>query len=397
MAISGDFFEKKREWSKIKDQILGHYLTAYLGKIVRTGRATRVVDCFAGKGRFGDGSPGSPVIICDRIAEALGRSPHADLKAVFIERVHASTLEKNLQSFRGHEVIKGDYEECVRRFLTRPIDSNRNYFFYVDPYGVKSLDFDHFTSLARARLASLELLVNLNTTGFLREGCRLLKLSRQIPEWAANLEADVGEKNTPERMNCVAGGAYWQEILAQFQANRIDFHEAEEKFIEGYVACMRHLFGHVIHIAIRERSHHMPKYRLVFATNHQHGLLLMADEMHAARRELIASEDGNQLYLFDDTVLDSMNGPPILDRILAELSSPLELTELLCRLIEKNGIAFAGSDYKREIRASEGKCLDLTRDPALTPEGRKATAVDEKKYRITVARKKIPHTPLLPL
>ena len=75
MGTTDSFFEKKHEWSMLKDQILDYYLTPYLGKILSTGRPTRIADCFAGKGRFDDGSDGSPLIIARQMAAAFERSP----------------------------------------------------------------------------------------------------------------------------------------------------------------------------------------------------------------------------------------------------------------------------------------------------------------------------------
>jgi len=91
----------------------------------------------------------------------------------------------------GCEVIPGDYEQCVLRFLSGRLERDRNYFFYVDPYGVKSLEFDHCARLKQVGFHSLEMLINLNSTGFLREGCRLLKLGRAVPDWADDADYDT--------------------------------------------------------------------------------------------------------------------------------------------------------------------------------------------------------------
>ena len=98
MAIKGDFFEKKREWSILKDRILDEYLTPYMAKILRTGSPTRLVDCFAGKGKFGDGSDGSPLIMAKHIAEELTRNPAVDLRGIFIEKKYATELQRNLDA-----------------------------------------------------------------------------------------------------------------------------------------------------------------------------------------------------------------------------------------------------------------------------------------------------------
>ena len=61
--MTQDFFKAKRPWSKYKDFILGYYLEPYIPKVATLKKPILVVDCFAGCGRFGDGEPGSPLII----------------------------------------------------------------------------------------------------------------------------------------------------------------------------------------------------------------------------------------------------------------------------------------------------------------------------------------------
>src|SRR3990172_6464904 len=67
------FFRVKREWSRVKDRIVGTYIACYLKTIQLRGRPIIIVDAFAGPGRFGDGSEGSPLIICGAIDKAPKR------------------------------------------------------------------------------------------------------------------------------------------------------------------------------------------------------------------------------------------------------------------------------------------------------------------------------------
>ena len=59
-----DFFEGKRPWSVIKDEILGAYMSPYIAKVNRLKRRILLIDGYAGPGVFDDGSAGSPLIIC---------------------------------------------------------------------------------------------------------------------------------------------------------------------------------------------------------------------------------------------------------------------------------------------------------------------------------------------
>ncbi len=387
MGAKDDFFTKKREWSALKDRILDYYLTPYLRKILSTGYPTRIADCFAGKGMFGDGSEGSPLIIARHIDQETKRDPSVDLKGIFIERQFASDLRRNLSPYGELcVVLEGDFEDRFKHFISMRTDRDRNYFFYVDPYGIKSLSFAYFKSVKELGFRSTEVLINLNTTGFLREGLRLLKVTREVPDWACDLDYEVDRKNTPTHMTEVAGGDYWQGILHMYQDSRIDFHQAEQLLTESYRRKLSEVFRYVVDVPIKERSHHMPKYRLIFASDHQHGLLLMADEMHKAWRVLLNSETGGQLYLFEEDEMTFGKEMKVEERVWAILTAEMELRDLLCSLVLNYGIACSTSDYKTVIKKHEGALFEIVRDQPFTPTGKRATHMDQDKCRILVSR-----------
>jgi len=386
MAVKGNFFAEKREWSKLKDQILDEYLTPYLAKILKTGRPTRIADCFAGKGKFDDGTPGSPLIIARHIAEQQTRNPAADLRGIFIERKYVADLRANLAPFESCEVLPDDYEHCVQHFLSRPRNVERNYFFYVDPYGIKCLNFAYFQQLKAVGFKSLEILLNLNTTGFLREGCRMLRYTRELPDWATDLDYERDSKNTPTRMDAIAGGDYWQDILSDFEKGTLAFNEAEERFTGEYARRLRAILPFVVNVPIKDRSHRLPKYRLIFATNHHAGLFLMTDTMNKAWRTLLTRESGGQLFLFNDEQWTNTSGPSIEAKIWDETAISTELAALLIRLIEKHGIAHSTSEYSTAIRKHEGTMFQVQRDPDTTLTGLKARHLDYNRARIVVKR-----------
>ncbi len=52
-----DFFEGKRPWSVIKDQVLNSYMSPYLNKVKSLQKPILLIDGFAGPGVFDDQSP----------------------------------------------------------------------------------------------------------------------------------------------------------------------------------------------------------------------------------------------------------------------------------------------------------------------------------------------------
>ena len=96
-----DFFKEKKDWSEIKDTLLGAYLKPYFQKVLMTKRPIFYVDCFSGKGRFDDGKPGSPIIALDIRKDCIAqtRLENAQIDMCFIDLNYASDLELNLSSY----------------------------------------------------------------------------------------------------------------------------------------------------------------------------------------------------------------------------------------------------------------------------------------------------------
>ncbi|MCJ7694429.1 MAG: three-Cys-motif partner protein TcmP, partial [Anaerolineaceae bacterium] len=128
-----EFFKEKKIWSEIKDRLLGWYLTPYLSKILWTKRSVNYIDCFAGKGKFGDGNPGSPIIALDSIKNTLLRTKteNIQINSYFIDSNYSNELEKNLSSYTTTKIINGRFEEEIISLLEDKQD--QNIFLYIDP------------------------------------------------------------------------------------------------------------------------------------------------------------------------------------------------------------------------------------------------------------------------
>jgi three-Cys-motif partner protein len=219
MKATDNFFSKKRSWSKLKDEILISYLTPYLTKISYTRCPITIADCFAGKGIFDDGQLGSPLYIAQAIKDFNQQSASkVDVQGVFVEKKYFKELQENLCPFKECKLIERDYENWAAKFVKENRDQRRNLLLYVDPYGVKHLSFHHFKEICSLDLNSIEILLNFNSFGFLREGCRLLGLR----DFECNEDSDVYEQdeaNSVPRMNAIANGSYWQMILSEAYIN----------------------------------------------------------------------------------------------------------------------------------------------------------------------------------
>ena len=98
-----DFFRKKREWSKYKDFILGYYLEPYVPKVNHLKKPILVIHCFAGRGEFWDGQPGSPLIISYIVRK--WRDKGVPIRGIFIEAEPENYRPPMQQSSKNTELM----------------------------------------------------------------------------------------------------------------------------------------------------------------------------------------------------------------------------------------------------------------------------------------------------
>lgn len=380
-----NYFKEKKDWSRIKDDLLESYLTLYFQKILTTGRPVVYIDAFAGKGLFDDGEKGSPLIALEISDLAIQRSKqkYNHIEHYFIEHNYADELANNIKERKAH-VIKGTYEDNIGDILK--VNTGKNIFLYVDPFGIKSLHFDKFNLLDRRKFYSVELLLNLNSFGFLREGCRLFGVEGFKYEGLEEREYFEGSiiKNDIRNMDKVANGTYWQSIIADYKNGLIDGFEAEERFVKEYCQQLEQIFDYVINIPIKAKKlKNMPKYRMVFGSNKKDGVIKMADNMYKRWKTMQENEQNGQLALFE---MDrNFRGDYIelnYEKIIFDTLGPkyIRYDDFLCNIIKNYGVLYDISKINQTIKKlEENKRIDVYRIPEFTPKtGKKATWVDWK-------------------
>lgn len=390
MGHTKDFFIKKKSWSGLKDQILDYYLTPYIAKILKTGKPLVIVDCFAGKGKFDDGELGSPLIIARHITSILDDHTrrNREISAVLIEKKYYDDLANNVSAYRNCTVWAGTFEDHLTRIIQ--LNPSNNLFVYIDPYGIKCLDFNRFADIKKNNFYTLELLLNFNSVGFLREGLRLLKFDNHGLEEEDGEDYELDETNNLANMTRIANGDYWIELAGAIRDNKLTMYEAEQIFIKQYTAQIQSLFKYVLTIPIKQKTRNVPKYRLIFGTNNQEGLLLMADSMHKRWQKIIEEQRGSQMVLFDDyefpdLSLIDVNEFDLKEEIinaLKDAGGTLLLKDLIVNLILKLGVTFSESYYKKYIKSMP---LVIKRVPEKTPRGKKSESMDYNEYDIWIS------------
>lgn len=279
---SDDFFEGKRPWSRIKDRILGSYMKPYVAKVMKNvGQPLLLIDAFAGPGKFGDGSPGSPLIIC----EAAATHAKGNYRAIFVneKRKYHLQLDAILRAGGWHPAataILGDGQDLLRAVV--PLLKTQSVFLYIDPFGL-DCEFDTLEPfLARNRDYSTEILINLSA-GFHRLAAREALISGtgdpdQIAGWHAKLTRTLG-------------GDYWKEAL--LADNGMEAKAREQLVIDGYRQRLSST-GYLTYTGacpILERRDSATKYYMVFASRHPAAMVLFNDAMCKAFNEYLHEQE----------------------------------------------------------------------------------------------------------
>ena len=401
-----EFFEEKKDWSRIKDTLLGAYLPVYFQKVIHTKKPIVYIDCFAGAGKFARGDEdGSPLIALKERRTAIAKSTYSNPKIdmYFIEPVYADVLQKNIADFAcddGHGrviVIRDTYENAVPRILSGVKDAN--VFLYVDPFGIKYLGNRIFADACKNFKGSVELLLNLNSFGFIREACRV--------------------------SGAIAGGDYWKKIIEDYRNDSAVSPKpsltAEKTFSAAYRRSLSQsgggCFRYVLDMPIRIKAGSYPKYRMVYATNHPDGCIAMADNMFNRAGDLYVDvQSGGQLSLFEFDVNQNMKAGEsqirsgiveVLDKRNASFSKALKelggsdgdgrttktlkvrLNPLLANFFCENGVVCAKKDIIEILKKLESEgIIEVSREPSHTNRGAETKFwSDDKGQKVFIKRK----------
>lgn len=390
-----DFFKEKKPWSEVKDELLGHYLKPYFQKILHTRRAIVYVDCFAGKGVFEDGKPGSPLIALHTIDDCLGQTTitQSNIQPYFIDLNYAEELTKNLTTYPHVNVISGKYEDQIGSILKDK--SGCNIFLYVDPYGIKALDYSLFDSFSSQGFYSIELLINMNSFGFIREGCRVLgvKFEDDILEDLVEYDSTqlTADKKSKEALDRIAGGDYWVAIIEKKRKGIITAYEAEAEFAEAYCNRMRQSYAYVLNMPLRIKEGQVPKYRMIHATNHADGALLMVENIFGRWEFMQDIQRGGQISLFEENVEnETINEDDIRRKVvdhLSSLSSFNRMNPIMADFYSIYGVICRTSTIKSIFKDFEKSGqLIVRRTPETTGKGRASTFFADEKGKVTELR-----------
>lgn len=351
--MADDFFKQKREWSKYKDFILDYYLTPYLEKVKCLQKPICIVDCCAGPGKFDDGSDGSPLIIARHIKKLHDK--RFNVKGLFLEkqRQFFNSLQVNLDLFSAYAEAKHiDFRGYLENIQL--MARNSTIFLYVDPYGIKELPFYELSDIYRTIMehnSSVEVLLNFNSPAFIRCGLVALKMNTQ------SFDTEEGEDEesfgsvegmTTKQMDSIAGGDYWKDIVSD---QSVSFLEKEKKITEFYMQKMNDYFPKVCNYPVQKKYGQLPKYRLIYGTRHEDGILLMNDIMYKAREQFLKHEFAEG-FLFDTRPLEESKDMAVFAKRLYEIvekNGPISRKKIKLIAMQQFFCCYNYSDYSKTV------------------------------------------------
>lgn len=393
-----DFFVEKKPWSEVKDQLLGCYFKPYVAKILHTYKPLVYVDCFAGKGKFDDGNPGSPLIALNTINECLVTTTmdRTQISTIFIDLNYADDLKENLKNYPTATIVSGKYEDNIERILKDKRGSN--VFLYIDPYGIKALQCSLFDSFANGQFNSIELLINLNSFGFIREACNAMGVSFSLDDptiFEDLVEYDPTKMTASDKsiqdLNKIAGGDYWQTIIGDYKQGKITGYDAEVRFAEQYCARLGSSYKYVLNMPLRIKKGQRPKYRLIHATNHRDGCLLMVDNICNRWEALQEIQTGGQMMFWEENYDNQVVEDEEIERKLIEYFSQytnwISLHDALALFFVKYGPICSTGEVKKKLKNFECKGrMSVSRIPSTTSKGKPSSFMTEGKDKTVSVR-----------
>lgn len=409
---NSNFFKEKNNWSVIKDKLLGCYLSPYFQKVLMTKKPIYYVDCFAGKGKFEDGNDGSPLIALQVREDCLNRTNVTQktgaIQPCFIELNHAIELQKNIDTFNSNygsaNVISGKYEETILDCLSNKKDYN--IFLYIDPYGIKALNFELFGKFKMLGFNTFEMLINFNSFGFFRNACKVMSVNYSNDEALISLDDLIEYEPTTfdtnfqseTLLNSIAGGDYWKDIVRDFNDNKFDGYKAEQILSDRYKQQLKKHFSYVLDLPIRLKAGQRPKYRMIHACDHKDGCFLMAQNMQKRKEELFLNiQQSGQLTLFDiipecssTAEGDFITMEEITEKVGKLLNDYHEigLTEYIAAFVNEYGlICDFKTIYDSLNSLAQKNEVKILRNPAYKKNGKQSTFWEESKGKTVTLRR----------
>lgn len=273
------FFKSKRAAAFLKHAILSKYIVPFTAKagFRSDGNRVMIVDGYAGRGRYEDGSPGSPALIAEAAQDPRlrGRSiecmfvekreaEYIELCSMLTEVERGSTTPITWSARRGN--VADHLDELLDRATGVPL------FLFLDPFGL-GLPFEVIASVFERRPRGIgspatEVLFRFDA-GAIRRIRGVLHKSKEPSRDATLLALDTA-----------AGGTWWRDEDDPTMSNE-DYVEWFAGRLLREITRRATCAGWVV--PIKQREDLQPAYLLVFLTRHRAGMEKFGETISTAQ------------------------------------------------------------------------------------------------------------------
>ncbi|PSR62133.1 hypothetical protein C8258_25830 [Nocardia sp. MDA0666] len=304
-GTTGGLLDKVHAQSVFKHQILDSYITPF---VMMTGSKpqahsspggqNRVVllDGFAGRGRYADGTPASAEYMLLAAQKAKNR---LSVEVELVEKYRPSfeNLARVTAEYRARGIVAEAHHGQVENYLDSVIDRATGVplFLFLDPCG-RNIPFEVLAGALRRRRSKWP------------PTEALLNISADLTRRAAGVavKEELGSHAVLGHVDTMCGGNWWREraLEARAASGSDSWEPAAEAVVQGYAS----LIGataqmHSVVVPVRRQQHHQPIYHLVFLTRSDYGLWVFGDALATARQKWLEvlgpSNEQLEQMLFD--------------------------------------------------------------------------------------------------
>ncbi|MFJ8997238.1 three-Cys-motif partner protein TcmP [Streptomyces sp. NPDC102359] len=302
VSTSAGLLDRNHSQSVFKHAILRRYVTPYAAMVGSSspGHRVAIVDGFAGRGRYPDGTPASGELIL----RAAAKASRAIVEATLVEKKRADyeKLAQVVDEYKALGVRAVAHQGLVHEHLADIVAGAQGIplFLFLDPCGagLPFLDLARVLDGERRQVRpSTEVLINFSAD-FTRRATGALVAGQHNHESLPALDR-------------VCGGTWWREVALEALGPDSTFEPCAEAVAHAYKDRLARMTGmHGITVPVKRRAHHQPVYHLVFLTRSPFGIWVFADAIARARHEWLealgpeASDADDALFSFGDVVKD---------------------------------------------------------------------------------------------
>lgn len=331
-----------KEHTKVKHGILQKYISSWIRILGRWHSRVCYFDCFAGRGKYEDGTPGSPLIAMEKASELKKQF-------TYLDSITCTFIEKNKDNFQNLKSVietekKGNPEKYEKitiipinnEFANVGHDLIKNLgdilapsFFFIDPFGFKGVPFDLIKQILS--IEKTEVFI----TFMVRDVNRFLESSKH----RISIEELYGIENVQTILSEKYGWRDREDALLTLYRDRL--HEG---------ANVKYPFPFKVSMDKTQQT----IYYLIHATNHPMGCELMKEIMCKAGTE------GRFGYLGPEkgqTTLMQCGGLGEFEKFLIDHFKGQTLLYQNVRYLTLMDTTFIKKDYRQVLKKlnSEGK------------------------------------------